>query len=86
MCRPVQEIKVTVNPIPAFSINSTNVTCYGNADATITLTTSSGTAPFSYSLDDAATFPNTTGFFNNLDVNTYKPAVKDANGCIKKCN
>jgi SdrD B-like domain/GEVED domain/SprB repeat len=85
MCRPVQEIKVTVNPLPAFSINSTNVTCYGNADATITLTTSSGIAPFSYSLDDGVTFPNTTGFFNNLDVNTYKPAVKDANGCVKKC-
>jgi SdrD B-like domain/SprB repeat len=70
----------------AFTLATSHVTCNGNNDGTITITTTSGTAPFSYSIDDGATFSNTSGIFNNLAPNTYKPAVKDANGCIKKCN
>ncbi len=84
-CRPVQEIKVEVNPLPTFTLASNNVTCFGNSNGNITITTTSGTAPFIHSIDDGITFPNTTGVFNNLSPNTYKSAVKDANGCIKKC-
>ncbi|MEY4904761.1 MAG: hypothetical protein RLZZ292_2576, partial [Bacteroidota bacterium] len=84
-CRPVKEFKVTVNPLPTFSLVFTDVTCYGNADGTITLSTLTGTAPFTYSNDNGVTFPSTTGIFTGLLPANYIPAVKDANGCVKKC-
>ena len=85
-CQPFQEIQVTVNPLPSFTLAQTNVTCNGAANGKITTTTISGTTPFTYSKDDGATFPNTDGIFDNLTPATYKIAVKDANGCVKKCN
>jgi hypothetical protein len=89
-CQPVQEIKVVVNPLPTFAVESTNVNCYGAADGTLTIKSVTGTSPFQYSKDDGATFdvaiPATTKLYNNLTPAPYKPAVKDANGCVKKCN
>ncbi len=84
-CRPVKEFKVTVNPLPTFSLVFTDITCYGNNDGTITLTPLTGTAPFTYSKDNGVTFLNTTGIFTGLLPITYSPAVRDANGCVKKC-
>jgi hypothetical protein len=86
MCRPIQEIKVTINPLPGFSLATTNVTCNGQNNGTITITTSNGATPFDYSIDDGLTFPSTTGAFIGLLPASYKPAIKDANGCVKKCN
>jgi hypothetical protein len=86
VCRPTQEIKVTINPLPSFGLAYTNVTCNGLVNGTITVTASTGTSPFNYSINDGVSFPNSTGVFNGLSPTIYKPAVKDANGCIKKCN
>ena len=85
-CQPFQEIQIVVNPLPSFTLVQTNVTCFGNGNGTITATTTSGTSPFTYSKDDGANFLNTTGVFDNLTPATYKIAVKDNNGCMKKCN
>ena len=56
-------------------------TC-GNADGEILLTASNGIAPYSYSIDNGATFTNTTGNFTGLLAATYDVAVQDALGCI----
>ena len=85
-CQPFQEVQVRVNPLPSFTLAQTNVTCFSNGNGTITTTTTSGTSPFTYSKDDGANFLNTTGIFDNLVPATYKIAVKDTNGCVKKCN
>ncbi len=85
-CQPFQEIQIVVNPLPSFTLAQTNVSCFGDGNGKITTTTTSGTAPFTYSINDGTTFPNTTGIFDNLVPATYKIAVKDNNGCIKKCN
>ena len=85
-CQPFQEIQIVVNPLPSFTLAQTNVTCFGNGNGKITTTTTSGTSPFTYSIDDGVTFPNATGIFDNLVPATYKIAVKDNNGCVKKCN
>ncbi len=73
-----------------FTLAQTNVTCNGAANGTITISTTSGTAPYEYSIDDGITYDaptsSTTKSYNNLLPNSYKPAVKDSNGCIKKCN
>jgi hypothetical protein len=85
-CLMIKPVVVTINPLPAFTLASTNITCNGAANGTITITTTSGAAPFEYSKDDAATFQSNGGIYNGLAPNPYKPAVKDANGCVKKCN
>ena len=77
---------ITVYENPNFSLAQTNISCMGAADGVITITTTSGKSPFTYSINDGATFPNNSGVFNNLGPNTYKLAVKDANGCVRKCN
>ena len=85
-CQPFQEIQIVVNPLPSFTLAQTNISCFGSGNGIITTTTTSGTAPFTYSINDGTTFPNTTGIFDNLVPATYKIAVKDNNGCVKKCN
>ncbi|HIA10730.1 MAG TPA: T9SS type B sorting domain-containing protein [Flavobacteriales bacterium] len=71
------------NP-PGISIDtetSTDISCSGNADGTISITASGGTAPLSYSIDGGSTFANTTGSFTALGAGTYDIAVQDSNGC-----
>jgi gliding motility-associated-like protein len=66
--------------------NITNVatsdpSCNGDVDGTITITASGGTAPLTYSIDGGATF-QAAGSFSGLGAATYAIAVVDANGCI----
>ncbi len=63
------------------SQNFTNITCNGANDGTITIVVSGGTAPYDYSIDGGATYPNTTGVFTGLTSGNYNVVVKDANGC-----
>jgi hypothetical protein len=84
-CRPMQEIKITVNPLPSFSSVATDLTCYGANDGTLTINSVTGTAPFTYSKDDGATFQSNGGIYTGLLPTNYQPAIKDANGCVKKC-
>jgi hypothetical protein len=80
---------VTVNALPAFTLASTNVTCNGAADGTITVTVTSGAQPYEYSKDNGSTYgaatATTTNTFSNLAPAAYKPTVRDTNGCVKKC-
>jgi hypothetical protein len=72
-----------------FTVSSTDVVCYGANDGTIILNITSGTPPYEYSIDDGLTFgastPSTIKTYSNLVPSMYKPAVRDANGCVKKC-
>ncbi|MBM3164950.1 MAG: gliding motility-associated C-terminal domain-containing protein, partial [Bacteroidetes bacterium] len=54
-----------------------NVLCFGNNSASINLTVSGGTAPYSYQWSNGAT----TQDINNLIAGTYNVTVTDANGC-----
>jgi SprB repeat len=77
-------LTVTVNALPTFTVTSTNVTCKSMNNGTI-IFNASGNSPFQYSLNDGSTF-TAAQTNNNLSPTTYKPAVKDTNGCVKKCN
>jgi SprB repeat len=77
-------VTVTVHTLPTFTVTATNVTCNGANNGIITIN-ASGNAPFQYSLNDGSTF-TAAQTNNNLTPANYQPAVKDANGCIKKCN
>ncbi|MFA5781675.1 MAG: gliding motility-associated C-terminal domain-containing protein [Bacteroidales bacterium] len=62
---------------------STDVTCNGFSDGTITITVSGGTGTIEYSIDGGTTFPDTTGVFTGLSPGIYNIVVRDSMGCIQ---
>ncbi|NOY36681.1 MAG: T9SS type B sorting domain-containing protein, partial [Chlorobi bacterium] len=82
-CGPVTTTNITINEPPAISItgtSSSDITCNGANDGTITVTASGGTGALQYTLNPGGT-TNGTGNFTNLAANTYTVDVTDANGC-----
>ncbi len=76
-------VTLTVDNISA-TATSTNPTCNGsipNSDGTITITSSNGLAPYTYSTDNGANFTNSNSA-SGLASNSYTVKAKDANGCI----
>ncbi len=72
---------IVVNEPPPLTVGeaSTDETCAGDNDGTITLTGGGGTAGYNYDIGFGA--PNGTGAFTNLPPGTYNYTVTDANGC-----
>lgn len=68
----------TVNQTPAITISTThtNALCAGATNGTITVTTSTGTAPFNFVWNDANTQQNRT-----VGAGTYSVTVTDAGNC-----
>ena len=87
---PRAQIDVIVRPMPVSSVTSqTNITCFAENDGTITVSASSGTGPYTFSIDNGANFLAPTGtdlrlFTGLLPNNPYRIKVKDTNGCISK--
>lgn len=61
------------------TINTTEPGC-GQADGSITIVASGGTAPLQYSIDGGTTF-QAGGTFTGLVVDNYSVVVEDVNGC-----
>ena len=64
----------------AASYVKTNVTCYGKATGSITVTPLSGTSPYMYKLGTAGVY-GSANMFSNLRAGNYLVFMKDANGC-----
>lgn len=62
------------------SENTTNISCFGDGDGSITITASGGTGPYTFTLSPG-TISNTTGIFNNLEAGSYTVEVQDAAAC-----
>jgi len=79
---------VNINPLPVAAVpNQTNISCYGGADGTITVSAGAGSSPYTFSIDNGTNYLPATGInlrqFTGLLANTaYTIKVKDANGCI----
>jgi len=56
----------------------TDVTCFGDQNGTITIFTSGGVLPMTYSIPG---FTNQTGYFTDLNGGDYTVTATDANGC-----
>ena len=73
----VQIIQTTLSA----SIQQNNNRCFGATDGGIFITALSGTAPFSYSIDNGNKWFGTANFYN-LAAGTYSVKVRDNLGCI----
>lgn len=60
---------------------STNITCNGFDDGTITLSAAGGTQPYYYSINNGNTFESTPDF-SNLSKGTYNIVIKDSKDCF----
>lgn len=78
---------VTVNPLPIFSFISTDITCFGAGNGTITISASGGSGLYEYSINTGANWQD--GYlFEALVPGDFEIQVKDKNsGCIQtKCD
>ncbi len=79
---PASSLECTsINCLPSTSqvdeIN--NVSCPDSEDGSVRISTTGGTAPFSYTLDEET---NTAGIFENLAIGAYTIEIIDDLGCI----
>ncbi len=83
----IEDSFVLDQPDPlSLSLGKKDVSCFGGSDAEITLTPQGGTRPYSFSIDDRATYILEDDLvnsltFKNLSSGTYNVWLKDANGC-----
>ncbi len=73
-------LNITINqPVAAmnFTAATTNVSCSGETDGSITLSGNGGTAPYTYLWSNGSTTAN----LNTLPAAAYSVTITDANGC-----
>ena len=57
---------------------STDISCFGLTDGTITITASGGAGTLNYSIDSGSTYSNTTGLFTGLGAASYDIVIQDS--------
>lgn len=83
-----QSLAVTIpSLIPlTTTITKTEISCYGDKNGSITINTTGGKAPYTYSLENAIQIPITinqsSNVFNNLSAGSYGVKITDASGCL----
>ena len=70
----------------AFDIIETveHVSCFGEADASISVEVDGGTPPYTYTWTGPGDFSADTDTVTNVAAGTYTVFVEDANGCVNK--
>lgn len=78
-CTKTDTVTITnTNNSPASATSHTSVPCYGAPVATITVTTTAGTSPYTYTWDNLSA---TTAYLDGLAIGTYIVHTADANNC-----
>lgn len=70
--QPAQPLKISVATVPV---------CYGLANGLITITSTGGTPPYLYSIDNGTTYQGNEAF-NTVGIGSYTIRVKDNNECF----
>ncbi len=72
-------------PLIISNIQTTDISCTGESDGSITILTSGGTGAISFSIDNGNTFQN-NNVFNNLPEGNYPILIQDENACTTSDN
>jgi len=80
-------VAITSPESPMCTIVSTDITCNGGTDGSLTATGSGGTGAYEYSIDGGVTY-QTSGAFSNLPAGSYTITVAAGGkkGCSSVCN
>ena len=73
------EFEITAPEAPAFTIETTDVTCNGGNDGAIIVNVNSGVSPFEYALNGGDF--QTSNTFSNLTAGDYTVSILDGNNC-----
>lgn len=79
-CEATYDITIVQDDPLAISVTNTDILCSGESQAQITITPTGGEAPYSYSINNGATY-QTSNTFANLPAGSYNIRVRDANNC-----
>jgi large repetitive protein len=75
-CRATTSITVAATPPPVFTVEQTNILCYGDASGAIYFNVSNSNGyTLTYSIDNGATYSDNPSF-SNLTAGTYNTIVK----------
>lgn len=79
-CVKTESITLTA-PNLSLVVTSTDITCFGSGDGSISLSISGSAPPFSVAWTGPNGFSSTDSSLTNLSAGTYDVVVTDANGC-----
>ncbi len=80
-CTATISVPITEPTLLVASIASTtDVTCNGGSDGSVTMNASGGIPPYQFSIDGGITW-QTSSVFNNLTAGNYTGMIMDLNGC-----
>jgi large repetitive protein len=80
-CTDTQPVTVTEPAVLTATATPTALTCYQNNTGEIDFAASGGTAPYSYSINNGATYAPGQTNFGFLSAGTYNTIVRDAHNC-----
>ncbi len=83
-CTATATATVAVNTLVVSASPTSSISCFGENDATITVTVSGGSPDFQYSLNGGA--PQNSNLFPNLGPGSYTIQVTDADGFTQTTN
>ena len=79
-CEANYDITIVQDAPLSLTISNTDILCSGEAQAQITIAASGGEGPYTYSIDNGATY-QTSNTFVNQPAGSYNIRVRDANNC-----
>ncbi len=84
-CTTIPGLPAVVAPGPglAATATSTSTACLGGNSGTVTVTPTSGTAPYTFVLNGTVTQTGSSTTFTNLPAGTHTISVTDASGCTR---
>ncbi len=76
----LNDMTTIVEPVEVIaSVVTSNASCFGSLNGSITISTTNAISPVTYILNDGV--PVSNNVFDQLDPGTYKVEIVDANGC-----
>jgi gliding motility-associated-like protein len=79
-CLAFTTVTVSEPMVEQYSINTADVTCFGDGDGVVIVTPAANNAPYTYSLNGGT--PQGSGVFNQLAAGTYTLVMTNNNGCL----